>query len=68
MVNFDLFKKLAPDHQPIHDLASTINELKENLIGMNFNDPHFRESIYIRLKVLSRLQETGAINSNLEWS
>lgn len=68
MVNFDLYKKLAPGHQPIHDLASTINELKENLIAMNFNDPNFRESGYIRLKVLSKLQESGAINSNLEWN
>ena len=37
-VNFDLFKKLAPDHQPLWDLEKTINELKENFIDMNFND------------------------------
>lgn len=68
MVNFDLFKKLAPNHQPIHDLQATINELRDNLIAMNFNDPNFRESKYIRLKVLSELQEKGYLNSNLEWA
>jgi nucleoside-diphosphate-sugar epimerase len=67
MVNFDLFRQLAPDHQPIHDLRNTIQELKENLVAMNFNDPKFRESGFIRLKVLSRLQETGLLNNQLEW-
>jgi nucleoside-diphosphate-sugar epimerase len=68
MVNFDLFKKLAPNHQPIHDLKNTILELKDNLIAMNFSDPHFRESNYIRLKVLSNLQTNGFINEKLEWT
>jgi nucleoside-diphosphate-sugar epimerase len=68
MVNFDLYKKLAPDHQPIHDLATTINELKDNLVAMNFNDPKFRESRFIRLKVLSGLMDKGYINQQLEWT
>ncbi len=67
MVNFDLFKKLAPNHQPKHDLQTTINEIRDNLIAMNFNDPNFRESKYIRLKVLSKLQEKGYLNNSLEW-
>lgn len=67
MVNFDLYKKLAPDHQPIHDLATTIQELRDNLTAMNFNDPNFRESKYIRLKVLNGLQEKGYLNQQLEW-
>lgn len=66
-VNFDLFRELAPDHQPIHDLESTIKELKDNLIAMNFNDPNFRESKLIRLKVLSFLEENNYIDENLEW-
>lgn len=66
-VNFDLYKSLAPDHQPIHDLPSTIAELKNNLIEMNFNDPNFRESMLIRLRVLSHLKEHKLINENLEW-
>lgn len=66
-VNFDLYKKLAPDHQPLCDLESTIRELKENLIAMDFNDPEFRQSQYIRLKVLARLRDQGLLNDNLEW-
>jgi nucleoside-diphosphate-sugar epimerase len=67
MVNFDLYKKLAPDHQPVHDLKNTIMELKDNLVAMNFSDPLFRESNYIRLKVLSNLRTNGFINEQLEW-
>ncbi|MBE0652573.1 MAG: SDR family oxidoreductase [Bacteroidales bacterium] len=67
-VNFDLYKKLAPDHQPIFDLETTIRELKDNLIQMNFNDPNFRESKLIRLRVLNYLQEHNLINEHLEWT
>ena len=66
-VNFDLYKKLAPEHQPNWDLESTIRELKDNLLQMNFNDPYFRESSLIRLKVLDFLKEKNYINENLEW-
>jgi nucleoside-diphosphate-sugar epimerase len=65
--NFDLFKSLAPNHQPQEDLISTVKEIKDNLVEMGFNDPNFRESQFIRLKVLDRLQKLGKINGNLEW-
>jgi len=69
MVNFDLFKKLAPNHQPIHDLTTTIREIKDNLVAMKFNDSNFRESqTLIRLKVLDKLQNENYLNSNLEWN
>jgi nucleoside-diphosphate-sugar epimerase len=67
-VNFDLFKGLAPDHQPIHDLTSTIQEIRDNLIAMNFADTNFRNGYFIRLKVLDRLQNLNLINANLEWT
>lgn len=66
-VNFDLFKQLAPNHQPIHDLPSTVNEIKDNLIEMSFNDPNFRESQFIRLRVLNNLQEKKLLNDHLMW-
>lgn len=66
-VNFDLFKSLAPDHQPIWDLGNTIRDLKQNLEEMEFNDPNFRESQFIRLKSLARLRASGKLNDNLEW-
>ncbi len=34
---------------------------------MNFSDPKFRESQFIRLRVLKKLQEQGLINAKLEW-
>ena len=66
-VNFDLFKSLAPDHQPIWNLGNTIRDLKQNLEEMGFNDPRFRESQFIRLKLLARLRALGKLNENLEW-
>ena len=68
MVNFDLFKELAPDHQPIHDLPSTIAELRDNLQEMKFDDPNFRQSKLIRLKILDHLKANNLINENLEWT
>lgn len=68
MVNFDLFKKLAPDHQPIYDLTSTIREIRDNLVAMKFNDGNFRESGLIRLRVLDKLQQENYLNHNLEWN
>ena len=65
--NFDLFKKLAPDHQPQEDLISTVKEIKDNLVAMGFNDPNYRQSNLIRLKVIENLQKTGMLNEKLEW-
>jgi nucleoside-diphosphate-sugar epimerase len=68
MVNFDLYKELAPDHQPIYDLASTIREIRDNLVAMNFRDSNFRVSGLIRLHVLDSLQKSGYLNEQLEWN
>lgn len=66
-VNFDLFKQLAPNHQPAWTLEATIRDLKDNLAAMGFSDPRFRESQFIRLKVLARLREQGLLDEALEW-
>jgi nucleoside-diphosphate-sugar epimerase len=66
-VNFSLYHKLAPDHQPEHDLVTTIKDLKSGLEAMNFNDLQFRDSKLIRLKVLTSLQEKSELNSELRW-
>ena len=65
--NFDLFKMLAPNHQPKEDLISTVQDIKANLEEMNFNDPDYRNSQFVRLKVLDRLQNRGLLNKNLSW-
>ena len=67
-VDFSLFKQLAPNHQPIHDLKSTILELKAGLEAMHFNNPDFRNSRFMRLKVLSELRAENLINDKLEWA
>jgi nucleoside-diphosphate-sugar epimerase len=66
-VNFGLYKKLAPDYQPQINLISSIKELRDGLVAMNFNNPDFRESRLIRLKMLTELQEKGLCNENLDW-
>jgi nucleoside-diphosphate-sugar epimerase len=66
-VDFSLFKKLAPDHQPEVDLRSTVEELRDGLRGMGFADANFRNSRFMRLKVLTHLRETGLLGEKLEW-
>ena len=66
-VNFNLFRKLAPEHQPQVDIYSTIKELKDGLEAMGFNDANFRQSHYMRLKVLTDLQKRGLLDDQLEW-
>lgn len=66
-VSFDLFGTMAPDHQPLYTLQQTIKELKDGLIGMNFQDGDFRNSLLMRLKVLTSLQESDFINEQLTW-
>ena len=66
-VSFDLFRKLAPDHQPQVDLKTTIQELKVALEAMKFSDQDFRNSRFMRLKVLKDLRINGLLNDKLEW-
>ncbi len=66
-VNFDLFHELAPDHQPRVDLTESVKELKKGLESLGFKDGEFRDSWYMRLKVLTELQEKRLLNDKLEW-
>jgi len=67
-VDFSKFASLAPDHQPLYDLETTVIELKEGLEKMNFKDESFRESNFMRLKVLTGLSSTGHLTEDLRWS
>jgi nucleoside-diphosphate-sugar epimerase len=66
-VNFDLFKKLAPSHQPKVSLTDSVKELKNGLESLGFKDGEFRNSRYMRLKILTELQEKGYLNEKLQW-
>jgi nucleoside-diphosphate-sugar epimerase len=67
-VSFDLFRKLAPEFQPETDLATSIKELKDGLEGSGFKDVNFRNSKYMRLKVLMDLRNKGLLTEKLEWA
>jgi nucleoside-diphosphate-sugar epimerase len=66
-VNFELFRKLAPAYQPTVGLIESIKELKNGLEAMGFKDGEFRNSKYMRLNVLTQLQEKGLVNEKLQW-
>lgn len=66
-VDFGLYEKLAPDHQPQMTLKTAIEDLATRLENMKFSDGDFRNSQLIRLKVLAQHCEQGRLNSNLEW-
>jgi len=67
-VDFQLFRRLAPDHQPVYTLKQTIAELYESLVAMKFSNVEFRDSLLMRLKLLTSLQEREYINEELEWN
>lgn len=67
-VDFGLFKRLAPHHQPQLDLLTAIRELMDGLDAMEFHNANFRSSEYMRLKVLTRLREQGLLDSTLHWT
>lgn len=67
-VNFSLFKSLAPNHQPQFDLRTTIHELRDGLEKMQFDGQEFRNSKYMRLKVLMDLKNNGLLTETLNWT
>ncbi|MFK7856888.1 MAG: NAD-dependent epimerase/dehydratase family protein [Granulosicoccus sp.] len=66
-VDFSLFKKLAPEHQPQQTLTQAVREIYEGLSKMKFNDTNFRDSDLMRLNVLTKLQASNRINKELFW-
>jgi nucleoside-diphosphate-sugar epimerase len=67
-VDFGLYKELAPDHLPQVDLRQSIRELRDGLEAMGFNNTDFRNSDYMRLRVLSGLREKGLLDPDLRWT
>lgn len=66
-VNFALYAEMAPDYMPQVDLMQSIRELKTGLEKICFNNPDFRNSQFMRLKVLTSHQENGLLTDQLEW-
>lgn len=66
-VDFSLFRRLAPEHQPLSTLGASIGRLKTGLENMGFADRDFRNSALIRLKTLDRLIASGVLLPSLRW-
>ncbi len=64
-VSFDLYKKLAPAHQPQVSLTNAVKDLKTGLLRIDFNDSNFRQSDLIRLKTIQKLIDNKIIDQNL---
>ena len=65
-VNFDFFNELAPNHQPMETPESTIEGLYAGLTELDFKDPDFRSSDYIRLKIIQDLIEFGDLTDQIK--
>jgi nucleoside-diphosphate-sugar epimerase len=66
-VDFSLFKKIAPDHQPQVLLEEAIHDLSVGLSRLQFMTSDYRSSDMIRFNVLGTLAESGQIDSQLRW-
>lgn len=64
-VDFGLFRKLAPNHQPRIGLVEAIRGLRDGLDAIGFADRHYREGRFIRLRVLDALRHRGRIDGEL---
>lgn len=67
-VDFSLFASLATKHQPQVTLRRSIDMLTKGLRSMGFADPDFRNSPYIRLKMLEAHIAAGRLTPDLRWS
>jgi nucleoside-diphosphate-sugar epimerase len=67
-VDFSLFASSAKNHQPQITLRQSIDRLAQGLRSMGFADPDFRNSAYIRLKVLEAHIAAGRLTPDLRWS
>lgn len=66
-VDFGLFARLAPEHQPQMTLSRTIDGLIDGLERMNFSDAQFRTSPLVRLHVLQGHIAAGRLAQDLSW-
>ena len=66
-VDFSLFEKIAPNHQPEIFLENAIEDLIRGLKNISLNTENFRDSKFIRLKVLEKLINEKIINTQLRY-
>ena len=66
-VDFALFKSLAPAFIPQLTLDQSIERLIGGLTKMKFADKEFRNSTFMRLKVLEKHMAEGRLSEALRW-
>jgi nucleoside-diphosphate-sugar epimerase len=66
-VDFSLFKQLAPEATPRLTLSQSIARFRDGLTAMGFGDKNFRNSPYIRLKMLEHHIAVGRLAADLRW-
>jgi nucleoside-diphosphate-sugar epimerase len=67
-VDFSLFQKLAPDHQPRKRFDAAVRELRDQVSRMDFGAASFRTSPYLRLNVLRDLKRRNKLTQDLRWA
>lgn len=67
-VDFSLFEKLGKEYQPISSIEETINKLNTGLSNIQFSESNFRESLFMRLKVLEKHISSGYLTNDLFWN
>lgn len=66
-VDFERWRGLAPNHQPVETLEGTIRELADHLRQLRDLDAGFRGSPRVRLHQLQQLRDHGYLDENLRW-
>jgi nucleoside-diphosphate-sugar epimerase len=66
-VDFSLFEKLAPNHQPVYSLEDSVKGLIDGYMAIGFTDKNFRNSNLMRLNIINDLLKNGFINSDLRF-
>jgi hypothetical protein len=64
-LNCDLYQELAPAYLPRVDLRTSIRSLIRQLDELGFADPEFRNSEFIRLRVLAGMESAGLVDRYL---
>lgn len=67
VVDFSLYKKMAPKYQPRISIKDSIQRLYSGFLNMGFNNKNFRESSFIRLNTLKNHIKSKRLNTNLRW-
>ena len=64
-VDFSLFRRLAPEHQPQKRFDVAVKELRDQVRAIDFRGVPFRQSSYLRLNVLRALKAENRLSQDL---